>query len=61
MFLLPFFKIELDIHGSFVVDLEEWKKEHEAEMDIEIPEKESLEIKTTMEYLVQKKDVKQIK
>jgi hypothetical protein len=42
-------------------DLEEWKKENEAEMETEIPEKESLEIKTTMEYLVQKKDVKQIK
>jgi hypothetical protein len=42
-------------------DLEEWKKEQEAEMDTEIPEKEELEIKTTMEYLVQKKDTKQIK
>jgi hypothetical protein len=61
MFLLPFFKIYYKAAMNVKFDLEEWKKEHEAEMDIEIPEKESLEIKTTMEYLVQKKDVKQIK
>lgn len=37
-------------------DLEEWKREEEAEMEIEIPEEEALEIKTTIEYLVKKKD-----
>jgi hypothetical protein len=42
-------------------DLEEWKKEQEAEMEVEVPEKETLEIKTTMEYMVQKKDAVQIK
>jgi len=37
-------------------DLEEKKKEEEAEMEVEIPEEDNLMIKSTIEYLVQKKD-----
>jgi len=42
-------------------DLEETKKEKEAEMEAEVPEKEELEIKTTVEYMVKKKDTPQLK
>jgi hypothetical protein len=41
-------------------DLEEWKREAEAEIEIELPEEDQLAIKTTIEYLVQKKDRDQI-
>lgn len=41
-------------------DLEEKKKEEEAEMEVEIPEEDELEIKSTIDYMVQKKDKDQI-
>lgn len=37
-------------------DLEEWKKEEDAEMTVDLPEAERIEIESTIKYLVQKRD-----